>query len=278
MLRNERLWISVGLILTLLSIFCSAAFLKYSFTIIWLIVIGLMLLFLYLAGWGITGAYQPFPFLINEQNRMSTSKMQMSLWTILILSSYLVAVFANIRSGFSIDTALGISIPEELWVALGISTVALVGSPLINSTKKKKDPNKKVFLKTLDGTLKDECAGKEAAADLKQIMECHTEGQLIRNKDPQEASLYEIISGEEIGNYKIVDLARIQVLFFTLIMVVTYGAAIGNMFSEASKVLNTVPISAFPELGTSGNTLLALSTAGYLFGKAVNQTPEEKPG
>ena len=277
-MNNWKWYHSLTIIVIMIGIFWVAYSLKTSIAMRWLIVMGLMLAFLYIAGWGITGAHQPFPYLINEQLRMSTSRFQMSLWMILILSAYLVAVFANIRVGHILETSLGIAIPNELWIALGISTVALVGSPLINSTKKNKPTNEIEYAKILTDEDKEVYNAAGTTNAEKTVLQAkHAAGQLYRNEDPKKSRLYEIISGEEIGNCNVLDLARVQVLFFTMILVVTYGVTIGNLFTEVEITIQNVPISAFPDLGVSGSALLALSTGGYLVGKTVSQTPEAPP-
>ena len=270
-MQHWKWYHSLVLILILLGIFGVAAWDAATFVARWLVVMVLMLAFLYFAGWGITGATQPFPYLINEQFRMSTSKFQMSLWTILILSAYLVAVMANVQARHGLDAALEVAIPEEIWVALGISTVALVGSPLINSTKKNKPTNQEAYARSLKGARK---AAYAIADDKEAFVEEKTVGQLVRNTSPKEARLFEILSGEEISNYQVLDLARVQVMMFTLILVVSYGAALGGMFADAMTTIKDTPISAFPAIGMGANALLALSTGGYLVGKAVSQTPE----
>ncbi|MCK4458266.1 MAG: hypothetical protein KAT13_01350, partial [Methanosarcinales archaeon] len=93
----------------------------------WFSVMALMTLSIIIAGHGATGRWAGL--LIDERNRMSLSRLQMILWTAIILSGLLVAALSNTTLGAK--DPLAIALPEELWMLMGISTASLVGSPLI---------------------------------------------------------------------------------------------------------------------------------------------------
>ena len=107
--------------------------------ILWVWVVNLILLaaFATIAGQGITGLWRGL--LIDERNKISLSRLQITLWTIVVLSGFLTAAFSNLASGQ--PNPLAIAIPSELWPLMGISTTSLVASPLIKSTKKAKMAN-----------------------------------------------------------------------------------------------------------------------------------------
>jgi len=260
----------------------------------WLLTLVALSVFVMLVGHGITGRFW-FGWLINEQYRMSLSRLQMFLWTVVVLSAFLTAALANIRMGY-FKEAVSIAIPEEVWVAMGISTTALVGSPLILEGKKKKKTNLKEAEKTLVklkilpeppaypdlAALANKPQALAQAQSKYQIEESkykleantkieeHTSGQLIRNTKPDDAELYDMVSGEEVGNADILDLTRLQNLFFTLILLGSYAAALGALFAAPSGAINQ-----FPDLGTSEVALLGMSAAGYLGAKAVDKQPEQ---
>jgi hypothetical protein len=231
----------------------------------WILSLVALLLFAMLAGHGITGRFW-LGWLINEQYRMSLSRLQMFLWTVVVLSALLTAALSNIRAGHA-DTALAIAIPEEVWLAMGISTVSLVGSPLILQGKKEKKTNEKEAEKTAIrlGLLAEDASPKEK----EEVAEEHSIGQLDRNGKPQDAHLYDLVRGEEVGNADVLDLTRLQNLFFTLILIGSYAVSLGAILKSAKGV-----ISAFPEIGQSNLALLAISHAGYLVSKAVDKQPE----
>lgn len=219
----------------------------------WRWILGIMILFVFLSSALITGNLL-FGWLINEQNRMSLSRLQMFLWTIVILSAFATAVFANLHFEH-FETAVSIAIPEELWMAMGISTASLVGTGLILESKKNKDPK--------DGAL----AGIKRA------------GILVVNEKP---SLLDLISGEEVGNKDKIDLTRLQNLFFTFVLVGSYMSSLSAMFAklvtqtaEIQNIADNFPITSFPELGTGAITLLTISHVGYLAAKAIDKQPSQ---
>ena len=220
----------------------------------WILII--MVLFIILASALITG--NPlFGWLINEQNRMSLSRLQMFLWTIVILSAFVTAVFANLYFKH-FETAVAIAIPNELWLAMGISTTSLIGTGLILENKKDKEPKKDGFRRAMRIGVLD-----------------------VSNKP----SLLELIQGEEVGNKDKIDLTRLQNLFFTIVLVGSYMASLSAMFTELATLAaktpdilimaEKAPITSFPELGSSAIALLTISHAGYLAAKAIDKQPSE---
>ena len=233
----------------------------------WLLTMAALALFSMIAGHGITGRFL-FGWMINEQNRMSLSRLQMFLWTIVVLSGFLVSAMANIWRG-SIDKALDIAIPENVWLAMGIGTTSLVGSPLILQSKKGKTTNKEELNKTASRLGILPVPGSKLSDAEVAI---YANGQLLRNEGPEMARLSDLLHGEEVGNGAVLDLTRLQNLFFTLILVGAYAASLGNLLAGASGT-----IVQFPEIGAGSLALLGITHAGYLAGKAVDKQPEGKP-
>ena len=97
----------------------------------WIGTLVLLAGFATVAGHGILGLW--LGLLIDERNKMSLSRLQMILWTIVVLSGFLTAAMWNISHG-QVD-ALSIVVPAQLWLLMGISTTSLIGSPLIRSTQ-----------------------------------------------------------------------------------------------------------------------------------------------
>ena len=220
----------------------------------WYWIMLVMVAFVLMLSYFVTGDLF-FGWMINEQNRMSLSRFQAFLWTIVILSAYVTAVFANLRFGFT-QEGLAIAIPRDLWLAMGISVTALVGSGLILEEKKKKLPQQPemMAMEPRDGVLNVE----------------------------EKPSLLNLITGEELANRDKIDLTRLQSLLFTFILVGVYMASLSAMFSELVTVTPDVqdiaqnfPITSFPELGSSAIALLGISQAGYLVAKAVDKQPSQ---
>jgi len=97
------------------------------------------------------------------------------------------------------------------------------------------------------------------------------EGVLHKNADPSQASWLDLFRGDEIGNYLLVDLSKVQMFFFTIVLVFAYGAAIYLLLQDPLALKNPLGV-AFPPFSASLNGLLAISHAGYLTIKTVPHT------
>jgi hypothetical protein len=216
----------------------------------WLGTLILLIVFTTIAGHGITGLWRGL--LIDERNKVSLSRLQMILWTIVVLSGFLTAALANIAAGQA--SPLSIAIPAELWLLMGISTTSLVGSPLIKSTKTAKKPNEAERTSTFNLMAKEGVDTKKLAS----------KGQIVVNTALEKARWSDLFKGEESGNAAQLDLSKVQMFFFTLILVIAYGAAIGTAFT------GTAPkFDSFPALHSGMVALLGISHGGYLVHKAV---------
>jgi hypothetical protein len=162
----------------------------------WLVTLALLACFILIVSHGITGIWSGW--LINEENKMSLSRLQLIAWTLIVLSGYLTAALANLAAQQC--DPLSIAIPEELWLLLGISTTSLVGSPLLKSNKKVKKPNDTQKTATFD-LLEKQGASK------KQL---DHQGLIVVNKDPDDAKWSDLFKGEETGNAGLLDVAKIQ--------------------------------------------------------------------
>lgn len=236
----------------------------------WLETLILLAAFVTIAGHGITGLWRGA--LIDDRNKMSLSRLQMIVWTIVVLSGFLAAALDNIRAGPT-NSPLGIAIPAELWALMGITTTALLGSPLILSTKKARPANPQQARETLARLgAAPVPAGAPAqapgvAAHSRQVTH---QGQVLVNVRPEDAQWSDLFLGEETGNGANLDLGKIQMFYFTLIVALAYAVALGALFAGG-----TVPIRAFPALDASMVALLGISNGGYLANKAIphSQTP-----
>jgi len=218
----------------------------------WLITLGLMVVYIFVAGHGVTGSIKGT--LVDERYKISLSRLQAILWTMLILSSFLTAGLYNIAARES--DPLSITIPSELWLTMGISLTSLVGSPLIRSNKKKTQSTQEQWMHTRDVMSKQ-------GVDTNQIS---TEGVMVVNKSPNKAEWSDLFKGEEIGNAALLDLGKIQMFFFTITLLLAYAFAVGSLMT------NTGVIRELPVLSQSQIALLGISHAGYLVNKAAPHT------
>lgn len=243
--------LAVGLILALL--FLAELLLPLQLRLwAWIASLALLALFAVIAGHGVTGLW--LGLLIDMRNKLSLSRLQMTLWTILILSAFLTAALSNIDEGHS--SPLSITVPPELWLLMGISTASLIGSPLILNLKKSRAASEEDKARTLE----------QLARQAVDIAKVAIYGQLVVNQTPETARLSDLFRGSETGNAWQLDLGKLQMFFFTLILVLAYGSALAALFgSTADK------IEALPALDAGMLTLLGISHAGYLVNKALPQ-------
>lgn len=232
----------------------------------WLLSLFCLTALFFFAGYRITFVWRGA--LIDSRNLISLSRFQMVVWTLLVLSAYFAGVLCNLALGS--DSPLEIAIPVQLWILMGISTASMVGSPLILSTKAAKVPTPeektKVFsLLALQGD-------SDSSLD--------TNGLLVTNKSAAKARWSDMITGEETGNGAHLDLSRIQMLFFTLIVAIAYGIAIANMFVYSGET----GVVTMPNIDESMLSLIAISHGGYLVSKglpnskqAAEDASERKP-
>lgn len=357
----------------------------------WLIIAGLMLLFLMFVGQRIN--HRLDGVLIDTRFKISLSRLQIALWTILVLSAFLTIALPRSMPGGLYDLEfldeatrqkliklspeqaacfqdederetpidpdlcsadpLHITIPIELIIAMGISAASFAGSALVKSVKRGKkvefssikeirdtqsqveqahaalaqatkaynealeemarraqkvltiqnqlaevqDEAERQELEAVLGTAetaRDEATRafaraqreKESAEskykgfveDLeiaKTTAEQELEGLLHRNTDPSQARWEDLFRGEEIGNYKLVDMSKVQMFFFTVVLVFSYASAMHGLIQLEAAMKNPLGVD-FPLFTAGMNNLLAISHAGYLTVKTVDHTPVEK--
>ena len=119
-------------------------------------------------GHGIIGQF--FGFLIDERNRMSNSRFQITIWTLVAIPGLLVFIYFNIAHGAPNPT--NIAIPPQLWVLLGISGGAAIGAPIVNDATNR------------------------------------SKGELDVNTTVEDASFADIFEGDEKGNCDYLDISK----------------------------------------------------------------------
>lgn len=221
----------------------------------WVMSAALLLAFMLISGYAITGRW--LGMLIDDRNVVSLSRFQMALWTILILSAFFAAAMLNIAA--STQNPLAIAVDPSLWALMGISTTSLVGSPLILSTKA--------------------APGNVPAQELVLADGSAARGSLAVNRDIAQAKWSDMFTGEEVGNWRHLDLSRIQMFFFTVVTAIAYGAQIVHVLgalhgltvvTDGTHEPNVVPL--LPMLDPSLVALIGISHGGYLVSKAVPST------
>ena len=249
----------VILILLTLAMLPAAWVLKPGWNFIGLIL--LMILFMITLGVRISG--RPAGILINERNLMSLSRFQMILWTVIILSAYLTIALERVRAKPSILDALAIALDQRLWALMGISTASLIGGPLVLSTKKTMEPDPKAADQT-ETALKSK--GESETAD--KIRE-NSQGVLYANSEIKDAHFSDMFEGDEVGNTAYVDVAKVQMFFFTVVAALSYGMTLFYWIVNKP----AAELNAFPVLSGGLIAILGISHAGFLVNKTTTHTP-----
>ena len=130
---------------------------------------------------------------------------------------------------------------------------SLIGSPLIKNAKKAAGPDPARALATL-------------AAMGRRPDEVDVEGQVVKNTSIQAASFADLFMGEYVETFALLDVAKIQMFFFTVLLVLAYAISVG-------RTLRADPsLAALPDVGSGMLPLLGISHAGYLLSKTVTVT------
>jgi len=217
----------------------------------WIVGLLIMCAFvLYLGKW-ICG--RPLGILVTERNLMSLSRLQMILWTLVILSAYLTMVMQRIHAGVS--DPLNLAMEWRLWALMGISTASLVGSPLLLQSKKSQDPPPATVDKAAQVLQEDKASIQE-----------NRQGRLYSNTDPKDARFTDIFEGDDVGNTAYIDPAKLQMFLFTLVVAGSYGYQIFRVMSNAHSAGDL----AMPPVSDGMVALLGISHAGYLGSKTVS--------
>lgn len=99
---------------------------------VWLITLALMVLCLAAIGW-----MQPINdwrgVLVDQRNKISLSRLQLVLWSIVVVSA--VISYGSLNALWGQTHALNLNVPNQLWILLGISTGSFVAAPLVLGTK-----------------------------------------------------------------------------------------------------------------------------------------------
>jgi hypothetical protein len=228
----------------------------------WLVVS--IIMFVTFILFGVKICSRPLGILIDAQNRMSLSRLQIVLWSWLLISAF-----------FSIALAwrtLNIVMAPEIWALMGISIASTTGAVIIKGTKAGQQADKPKLAARLNQlNPKIDPSNTQLTQRLVQLQNSQNnlpEPVLQQNISVKDAKLANIIQGEEVTDYDHIDITKVQNLFFTVAMVIGYGCMLWS-----SSLNLTKDGIIFPSLSSSMVTLLGISHAGYLVSKAAPKTP-----
>lgn len=209
---------------------------------------------------GLGGYRRVFGLWINNQYRFSLSTAQISMWTGLVIAPF--CAIALLHSGMGLPSgAVPPGVPGLLFALMGISfTSTLLAKYILAvkgaSTQGRSDDGIRRFIMDSTG--------------------------LARNDSPRKATIMDFFYGEEESNRDQLDVSRFQNVVFTIVLGVSYFAAIVAMLESASlaEVLGAFrtpqPLfSDLPDVTGSFLGLLLISHAAYLTIKAASKGKPE---
>lgn len=196
--------------------------------------------------------------LIDERNRCSLSRLQITLWTVVVLATVYAVFMANIVRGDAIS-ALEVNLDYNLVALMGFSVASFVSAPMALSRKVAQPGSSDELMKN----------GQQLVAAQTLDAMPSAAGTVLVKSTPNDARLADLIRGEEIANATVVDLPRLQMLLITVVVVFTYGAAVGHCLGTGTWLLTTLP-----KLHQSLLLLVLISHGGYIAGKLIPSSPD----
>jgi hypothetical protein len=187
---------------------------------------------------------------IDERNKISLSRVQLVLWTLLLVSALLTAGLSNVVLGAT--SPLEIEVPASVWALLGIGSFTFVASPAI--LQRKADNPAPLRMAAIRANL--------ATADGIAANTVSAVGEVVTKGSTTDARWRDIIRGDT-NDADYVDVSKVQQLAFTVLLLAVYGAALFNLLKPIAL------ITKFPPVDGGFVALLGLSHAAYLAYKAA---------
>ncbi|MCY4633954.1 MAG: hypothetical protein OXG04_05515 [Acidobacteria bacterium] len=94
------------------------------------------------------------------------------------------------------------------------------------------------------------------------------EGRIVAKKSVEDASWSDLFIGEEVSDAAHLNLAKIQMFFFTILLLISYGVSVASLLIRSEAIPD-----ALPDVGEGMLALFGISQGGYLVDKAVPAAP-----
>ena len=88
-----------------------------------------------------------------------------------------------------------------------------------------------------------------------------------RTEKISEPTFADMFKGDQGGNENVIDMGKVQMFFFTIIIFVAYAGQLLDLIVTNS----AIELTSFPQLGEGMITLLGISNAGYLANKNTDK-------
>ncbi|WP_374310548.1 hypothetical protein [Methylocella sp.] len=208
---------------------------------------------------------------IDERNRVSLARAQVTLWTVVALGGFATIALVNIGLG---GAATFPSMPWPVAAALGIA----FASPMLSAVILKANPagvaqSPQSLITSVFGFAPD-TTDFSARTSVHEV----SNSALEARSDPMKASITDIFFGEQVGDADTVDLSRLQNVVLTVVLVMGYFAMLGAQLAAIGPVSLITGVASLPDPGSSFTSVLLLSHATYLGTKAYNNAPRKNSG
>lgn len=207
---------------------------------------------------------------IDKDNRISLSRFQLILWTMILVSALFTAGLTNFLLANPPPPApplpgpLAINIPPQIWALLGLGAFTAVAAPAITDGKR--------------GAAGVAAAGggggaashrDKTAAAVKEAQNLTApavfDGRVMTKAETTDARWVDLIMGDYEGS-AYVDASKLQKLAFTVLLATLYSAQLWRLMAGSTF------IGDFPPVNDGFLALLAISHAAYLADKQIAST------
>jgi len=162
----------------------------------------LVLALMLVVGHGVAGRIDGI--LVDARNRVTLSNFQLVTWTLVVITAWGGAFLTNLLAGKSPNAALNVSVPQELWAALGVSGASYVGAKAISAPQKVK-------------------------------------GMLHRRDSAQHASWADLFTSDLDAEAGHTDISKVQMFLFTVVLAIGYMGAVVNMLLNPTTPITALP-------------------------------------
>jgi hypothetical protein len=191
---------------------------------------------------------------IDERNRVSLARAQVTLWTIVALGGFATIALFNVGLGGPVAFPV---IPGSIAAALGIAFASPMISALILNTKGLAD------VTTVGGSARDTKDFSDRGAFLAAPL-----SGLETRVDPTQASIADVFMGEKTSDAGDVDISRLQNVVLTVTLVLGYFAMLTEQLRAISPDSILSGLASLPDPGAAFTAVLLVSHATYLGTKA----------
>jgi hypothetical protein len=215
---------------------------------------------LFAFGVGLDVTKSPLGILLSGRNTYSLSRLQMALWTWLVLGGLIATAVSRAWSIGKVGTpmtALAIRIPSELLAAMGISYFTGFAAPAALALKGQ--------TQSTPGQIN--LSAKRMGESI-----C-TVGSVVYRPLNAPPKIADMVQGDDLATAGTVDLSKVQQLMITLLLIGIYLVQLVGLFtsphftaSDGTPALlgGSSDMTSLPSLQSNFVSLLALSHAGYL--------------